>query len=158
MNITFSNQITADKVNAMRLKKGWQPIFPEELQASLDGSSYIVAAYDGGEALGMARLIWDGGSKALIMDLHVVPPCEMQDLGVKLVDKILDFLRDKLKPGYGIQVDIRAWNNEVQVFENMGFQISTHERRGIPMHICLTDQVELTDAMFKQCVYEKAER
>ena len=151
MNITFSNHITADNVNAMRLKKGWRPVYPEELQASLDGSSYIVAAYDGDEALGMARLIWDGGSKALIMDLHVVPPCEMQDLGVKLVDKILDFLRNKLRPGYGIQVDVRAWNNEVPVFENMGFQISTHERRGIPMHICLTDQIELTDAMFKQC-------
>lgn len=66
-----------------------------------------------------------------------------------MITRIFDFLRSRLKPGFGVQVDVRAWNNQ-EFYESLGFQVSTPQRRGVPMHICLTDQIELTDAMFKQ--------
>ena len=68
----------------------------------------------------------------------------------ELITKMLDFLHERLKPGFGIQVDIRAFDDQESLYESLGFQISTIERRGIPMHICLTNQIELTDKMFKQ--------
>jgi len=64
-----------------------------------------------------------------------------------MLNRIFVFLKSKLKPGFGIQVDIRAWNNQVEYFESVGFQISTTQKRGVPMHICLTNQIELTDNM-----------
>ena len=154
MSIVFSNEITVDSVNTIRRMKGWSQIHPQELQASLDGSSYVVAAYDDDQALGVALLLWDGGFKAMITNILVVPDCQVQGLEKKLIEEILNFLRGKLKPGFGIQLDIKAWNDEVKMYESIGFQVSTHERRGVPMHICLTDQIELTDAMFKQHGYE----
>ncbi|MDE6241698.1 MAG: FAD-binding protein [Anaeroplasmataceae bacterium] len=59
---------------------------------------------------------------------------------------------DKNSDGWGIQVDVKAWNNQ-ELFESLGFQVSTPQKRGIPMHICLSNQIELTDAMFQQCDY-----
>lgn len=151
MGITYTNSITAESANSLRASVGFRQIHPEQLQASLDGSAFIIAAHDQGTPIGMARLIWDGGSVALIHDLLVAPGYRGQGIEAGLVKPIFDFLSSKLKPGYGIQVDIRAWRSQEELLAGLGFQVSTPERRGTPMHICLTDQIELTDAMFKQC-------
>lgn len=150
MKISFANTITADQVNAIRKAMGWRQNHPEQVKDGLDGSTLIVAAYDGLAAVGMARLVWDGGGAATVHDILVLP--EYQNLGIEsqLLNHIFSHLQDKLKPGYGIQVDIRAWSGQVLLFEGLGFQVSATEKRGVPMHICLTDQIELTDAMFKQ--------
>jgi GNAT superfamily N-acetyltransferase len=133
---------------------GWRQDNPEQLQASLDGSAFIVAAYDNDTAVGMARLLWDGGGGASISNI-LCPAYREQDIESALIAHVLDFLRDKLKPGYGIQVDIRAWRGQESLYENLGFQVSTPERRGIPMHICLTDQIELTDKLFGQMDFSR---
>ncbi len=158
MGIIYTNSITKESVNAIRAAVGFRQIHPEQLQASLDGSAFIIAAYDQNRAVGMARLIWDGGSVALIHDILVVPEYQRQGLEAELITHIFGFLTSKLKPGFGIQVDIKAWTDQEKIYEAMGFQISTPERRGIPMHICLTNQIELTDAMFQQCEFAKKEQ
>lgn len=157
MEITYTNKITEENVNFIRAAVGFRRIHPKQLQASLEGSAFIVAAYDQNRAVGMARLIWDGGSVALIHDLLVVPEYQMQGIEAELITQIFDFLNSKLKPGWGIQVDVRAWDYQEKICESLGFQVSTPERRGIPMHICLTDQIELTDAMFMQCGFSAKE-
>ena len=100
--------------------------------------------------MGMARLIWDGGSVALIHDIIVMPEYQGQGIEAEMTGHIFDFLRSKLKPGFGIQLDIRAWGDCADLYEGLGFRVSTPEMRGVPMHICLTDQIELTDHMFGQ--------
>jgi len=147
MNITYVNEISAHEVNCLRSSIGFRKINLEQLNASLAGSAYIVAAYSKEEVIGMSRLIWDGGSVALIHDIIVVPQYQMQGIEAEMLNRIFVFLKSKLKPGFGIQVDIRAWNNQVEYFESVGFQISTTQKRGVPMHICLTNQIELTDNM-----------
>jgi len=87
--------------------------------------------------VGFARLVWDGGSVALIPDILVRPEFQGRGIEARLVRRLLDFLRAKLKPGWGIQVDIRAWN-EPGLYESFGFEITRPERRGLPMHVSLT--------------------
>jgi len=134
---------------------GWRQNNPEQLQAELDGSTLIVAAYDQDKAVGMAWLIWVGGGGAIISNVLLIPEYQNQGIESELIIRILDFLCEKLKPGFGIQVDIRAWGNQESLYGGLGFQISTPERRGIPMHICLTDQIEITDKMFGQMGFAK---
>lgn len=158
MGIVYANAITQENANAIRAAFGFRRIHPEQLQASLDGSAFVTAAYDQDRAVGMARLIWDGGSAALIHDILVIPEYQGQGLEAELIKRIFHFLHSKLKPGFGIQVDIRAWYDQEKIFADLGFQVSTSERRGIPMHVCLTNQIELTDAMFQQCEFVKKEQ
>lgn len=153
MNITYTDTITVDVFNSIRASVGFRQIHPEQVKASLAGSAVIVAAYDHDKAIGMARLIWDGGSVALIHDILVATEYQMQGIETEMITRIFDFLHAKLKPGFGIQVDVKAWNNQEQFYKSLGFQVSTPQRRGVPMHICLTNQIELTDAMFRQCEF-----
>lgn len=157
MGIVYKNTITADEVNIIRKSMGWRQILIEQLQAGLDGSTLVVAAYEENEAIGMACLSWNGGYSAIISDVLIIPEYRNKGIENELITNILDFLRSKLKSGFGIQVDIRAWNDDEVLFESLGFQISKKEQRGLPMHICLTNQIELTDAKFKQMEFgEKA--
>ena len=153
MSITYKNTISAEELNFLRASVGFRQILPEQLNAGLNGSALIVSAHDKSQIVGMARLIWDGGIAALITDVLVLPEYKMHGIEKELVTRILDFLQSQLKPSFGIQVDVKAWDNQEKFYEDLGFQISTHERRGVPMHICLTDQIELTDAKFKQCEF-----
>ena len=155
MNITYKNDISVEAVNAIRKSMGWRQDNTEQLQSALDGSALIVAAYEGNRAIAMARLIWDGGGGASISGVLIIPEYRNTEVERRLISQILDYLRERLKPGFGIQVDIRAFGYQESLCEDIGFQLSTKERRGVPMHICLTNQIELTDKMFKQMGYEE---
>ena len=157
MSITYKSTVSAEEVNFLRASVGFRQILPEQVNAGLDGSALVVSAYDQSRIVGMARLIWDGGMVALITDVLVLPEYNPRGVEQELITRLLDFLRGGLKPGFGIQVDVKVWDNREAIYENLGFQISTHERRGVPMHICLTDQIELTDAEFKQCAFRGEE-
>lgn len=155
VNMTYKSTISVDEVNAIRKSMGWRQDHPEQLQSALDGSTLIIAAFEENKAIGMARLVWDGGGGATIVGPLLAPEYRDQGIEDELITKLLNFLRGNLKPGFGIQVDIRAFGYQQSLYENLGFQISTAERRGVPMHICLNDQIELTDKMFKQMGYEQ---
>jgi Acetyltransferase (GNAT) family. len=142
--------LTAEEVNVLRASIGFRQIHPEQIQESLIGSAFIVAAYKSDKIVGMARLIWDGGMCALLTDLIVIPEYRLHGIEAEMVSRVFTFLREKLKPGFGIQLDVRAWGDQTELFEGLGFQKSSTEHRGVPMHICLTDHIELTDAMFGQ--------
>jgi len=145
MKIIYKNTITPVEVNAIRKAMGWRQIHPEQMQEILDNSAFIISAYDEGKAVGMAT------SEGMIL---VIPEYQYKGIENKFIVNIIDFLRNKLKPGYGIQLDINAWSDkQITLYESLGFQVSTPEKRGIPMHICLTDQIELTDKMFNQMEY-----
>lgn len=155
MSIIYKNTVTPDEVNFLRAAIGFRQILPQQIEAGLDGSALIVAAYDQDRIIGMTRLIWDGGIVAFIPDILVLPDYQQQGVEHEMVTQLLDFLRNELKPGFGIQVDIKVWNGQETIYESLGFQISTKERCGVPMHLCLTDQIELADARFKQCAFSE---
>lgn len=151
MSITYKSSVTPDEMNVLRASIGFHQIAPEQLAAGLAGSERVAVACDNAQTVGMARLIWDGGGVALITDVIVRPDHQSQGIEAQLVGKLLDHLRGKLRPGFGIQVDVRAWEGQEPLYHELGFTVSTRERRGTPMQICLTDQIELTDQRFGQC-------
>lgn len=149
----YKETITADEMNYLRAAIGFRQTLPEQIEAGLKGSAFVVAVYDSDKLIGMGRLIWDGGTVALINDLIVIPQCVSLGIDVQIINRILGFLKTKLKPGFGIQVDIKAWAGQQEICTKLGFILSTPERRGVPMHICLTEQIELTDKLYKQMEY-----
>lgn len=147
----YKNTITADEVNELRRAVSFRQLDESQIKAGLNGSALVVSAYDNSHVVGMARLIWDGGIVALITDLIVLPEYQNRKIENEMIRRIFNFLQEQLHPGFSIQVDVRAWKNQETICQDMGFEVSTQERRGIPMQICLTNQIEITDKRFKQC-------
>jgi len=151
MNITYKNTITAEEVNAIRKSMGWRQFQLEEIQEGLDSDDLIIAAYDEDKAVGVIKSK-NGG----MTGPWINPEYQFQGIEKELITRVFDFLRPKIKPGRGISIGVSAWNEEqIELYKSLGFQISTPELRGIPMHICLTNQIELTDKMFKQMDFKE---
>lgn len=155
VGMIYKSSITAEEVNELRRAASFRQIDEAQINAGLRGSALVVCACQNGRTLGMARLIWDGGMTALITDLLVLPEHQNCGIEAELISRILDFLRKQLRPGFGIQVDVRAWGNQESLYQELGFEVSTPERRGIPIQLCLTEQIERTDALFQQCGFEQ---
>jgi GNAT superfamily N-acetyltransferase len=154
MSISYIYSLTADEFNSIRAAVGFRQIHPEEAAAEINGSNLVVVACNKESAVGMALLLWNGGGGALLSIL-VIPEYQKQGIEEEMINRVFEFLRKKLKPGFGIQVDVRAFGNQLEVYEQLGFKISTIEQRGTPMHICLTNQIEITDKMFKQMEFKE---
>jgi len=154
VKITYKTTITVDEVNAIRQSMGWRQIHPEQQQANIDGNTLTIAAYDGGTAVAMAGLRWNGGSFAN-MDILLNPAYQNNEIENEFVARICSFLRGKLKPGFGIQLDMNVRGGQEALYESLGFVSATPENSGIPMRICLMDQIELTDTLFKQMGFKE---
>ncbi len=151
----YSNKISVDQVNKLRRSLGFRRENIEQLQNSINGSTFIVAVYDEDEAIGFSRLIWDGGGLALVEDVLVNPQFSNQGIEKNMLSLIIDYLKKELKPGFGIQVDVKSWPSQINLYTDLGFKESTTVKRGLPMHLCLTDNIKLTDKKYKQCGFEK---
>ena len=141
MDIKYTNSISVEEYNKIRSARGWTQINPEQVKTGLERRDLIINAKIGNESIGMACLLWDGGTFALIKDIIVIPEYRMKGIEKEMVKQIIDFLQNKLKPGFRVQIDVNAFEDE-QFFAEIGFQQSTKENRGIPMHLCLNNCLE----------------
>lgn len=155
MEIRYTNSVNTDEFNYIRASVGFRQFHPEQAKAEIEGSTLMIAAYDKDKIIGMTRLLWSGGVSASIF-VFVIPEYKLNGIEDEMIKIIFNYLQDKLKYGFGIQVDINAFNkNQIELYENLGFKISTAEQRGVPMHICLTNQIEITDKIFKQMEFSE---
>ena len=141
-------------MNELRKSIGFRRLHLDQISLSLQGSKKVIGVYDGEINVAMARLIFDGGSVALILDLIVKPEYENLNIEKTMIEKMLDYLKDQLKPGFGIQIDIKAWNKQVEIYEGLGFQTSEVINRGVAMHRCISQDIELTDKKYHQMAYK----
>lgn len=133
MNITYTNDISAEDCNKLRNSAGWPQIHPDQIKTGLKNSEFIVAAKDGDITVGMARLVSDGGYVVFIVDVLVLPEYQRNGIGKMMMSKIMEYIRSKLKKGYRIQVDLMAAKSRESFYEQFGFERRPNEKRGSGM-------------------------
>ena len=71
---------------------GWSAYtdHPEVLRKGFDNSLLTLAAYDGGELMGIIRTVGDGHIVVFIQDILVFPKYQRRGVGTALVQAILD--------------------------------------------------------------------
>jgi len=131
MNITYTNTISVEDWNMLREASGFLPIHPEQTKQGLKGSAFIVTALDGDKVVGTGRLIWDGGYIAVTKNLMVLPEYQGRGIGSEIMQKQIDFLKSKLKPGYGIALQFIASNNAEKFYKKLGFSVIPCGNRGV---------------------------
>ena len=140
MNIIYTNKISVDDYNALRISAGWGEVNPEQAQAGFNGSTFIIVAKDGDKTIGTARLLWDKGNSALIKDMLVLPEYQGMGIGTEMMKRILSYLKENMKPGWGVSVDLMSAIVKEKFYEKFGFVIRPRERRGAGMDLWITKQ------------------
>ena len=144
MNISYTNTISVDDYNALRLSAGWAAIEPEQAQAGLMGSAFVTTAQVGEKIVGTGRLVWDGGYAALIKDVLVLPEYQGIGIGTAMMERILSFLKENMKPGWGVSVDLMAAIGKEEFYEKFGFTSRPRENRGAGMDMWIVKDNTVT--------------
>ncbi|MBO4902024.1 MAG: GNAT family N-acetyltransferase [Lachnospiraceae bacterium] len=131
--IRYTDYISAEEYLEMREKVGWTMFPLEEAQACIDHAYMILCVRDGEKAVGLVRLLWDGGYIAFLSDVIVDAPYRGQGIGSKLVEACIRKLNEDLKPGYKVKLNLNAAKGKEPFYERFGFRIRPNEEAGAGM-------------------------
>lgn len=89
--VTWSD-LNESELVALYSAVGWNAYTadPATLGAAVRGSSFVVAARDGGRLVGLARVVSDDASICYLQDLLVEPDHQREGVGRRLVQAVLD--------------------------------------------------------------------
>ena len=102
--IRFTDRITPEEYMELRKKVGWTEFPPEEAKACVENAYMVRCARDGDRAVGVVRLLWDGGYVAFLSDLAVDPEYQGQGIGRQLVETVIQRIKEDMKPGYKVKL------------------------------------------------------
>ncbi len=131
--IQYVKEITPEEYLELRRKVGWC-LFPvEEAKAGIDNAYLVICARDGEKAVGVVRLLWDGGYIAMLSDVIVDPEYQGQGIGRFLVESTIRRMKDDMKPGYKVKLNLMAAKGKEPFYEKFGFVQRPNENLGAGM-------------------------
>ena len=138
--IRYTNDITAEEYMELRDRVGWMQFPLEEAKICVEKAYMVLCARDGDKAIGVVRLLWDGGYIAFLSDVIVIPEYQGQGLGRVLMESIMAFIHEQLKPGYRFMVSLLAAKGKEEFYQKFGFETRPNETVGAGMHQWLVNE------------------
>lgn len=130
--ITFTNSITVEDYNTLRKSVGWNIIKPVRAQKGINNSVSFVAE-DSGRAIGLARLISDGGYVSAIYDVIVLPEYQGQGIGKALMKQVMEYIMNDLEEGENQMICLFAAKGKETFYKQFGFEERPNEKSGAGM-------------------------
>ena len=136
--IRFTDQITPEEYMGLRKEVGWVEFPIEEAEACVKNAYFVICVRDEDKAIGVVRLLWDGGYVAFLSDLIVDPGYQGQGIGRKLVETVIRRIREEMKPGYKVKLTLNSSRGKEPFYEKFGFRARPNEDAGAAMDQWLT--------------------
>ena len=116
------NTLTADLFLQLFASVGWEPPGSEQVRRALQNSVATFTAYDGSTAVGMVRLLGDGGMSFYLKDFAVIPACQHQGVGHRLLTQAQDYVLRQLEPGWAVSLELISTREPAAFYEKNGFE------------------------------------
>ncbi len=116
----------------LRESVDWFNFSKEQTKKSLKNSLYTVVVEEGGQVIGMGRLIGDG-MYFIIVDVVVEPACQRKGIGSKIVDMIIEYVNRETPVGGRSSIQLIAEKEKEAFYEKRGFKIIPHQFCGSGM-------------------------
>ena len=131
--IRYVDNITAEEYMNLRKTVGWVQFPLEETQICIDNAYMVLCVRDDDKAIGVVRLLWDGGYIAFLSDVIVDPEYQGQGIGRKLVESCIERLKKDMKPGYKVKLTLNSAKGKEPFYEKFGFRVRPNEDAGPAM-------------------------
>ena len=128
--IKYDEFITPEEYMRLRKMDGWVQFPLEQAKACIDKAFMILCVRDDEKAIGVVRLLWDGGYIAFLSDVIVDPLYQGQGIGRKLVEASIRKLKDEMKPGYKVKLTLNSAIGKEPFYEKFGFRVRPNEDAG----------------------------
>ena len=128
--IKYGEFITPEEYMGLRKMVGWVEFPLEQARACIEKANFILCVRDDEKAIGVVRLLWDGGYIAFLSDVIVDPDYQGQGIGRKLVEAGISKLREGMKPGYKVKLTLNSAKGKEPFYEKFGFRVRPNEDAG----------------------------
>ena len=128
--IRYVDYITPEEYMDLRKKVGWVQFPLEEAKACIDNAYMVLCVRDDERAIGVVRLLWDGGYIAFLSDVIVEAEYQGRGIGRKLVEACLQKLQSDMKPGYKVKITLNSAKGKEPFYEKFGFKVRPNEDAG----------------------------
>lgn len=128
--ITYRNDIAVDDYLKLRDAVNWKKVPREQAEKALAGSVYMVVAYDGDKAVGMARVVGDGVYMSLIVDVMVHPDYQRMKIGSYIMSSIMNTLETSVKGDDIMMINLMCLPGKEAFYEQFGLAARPNENMG----------------------------
>ena len=116
-----TNTLSPDLFLQLYRSVGWDAPGLDQIEKALEGSSATFCAYEGETAVGMARLIGDGGMSFYIKDFAVRPEYQGRGIGQLLMNAMEGWVKEQLQPGWAVSLECISSKGREPFYEKFGF-------------------------------------
>ena len=140
MALQYTDKMTGEEYNELRLSVGFRPITEGQAQRGLEHTTFLTAVRDGDRIVAMGRMLFDFGYTAYLGDIIVRPEYQKQGIGKRIVENLIDRTMDSAYEGEWIMFILVAARNKEAFYEKLGFQRRPNEISGGGMSMYRTKQ------------------
>ena len=101
---------------------GWEAPGLDQIERALEHSLAVFCAYDGDWAVGMARLLGDGGMSFYIKDFAVRPEYQGKGVGRLLMNAIEEYIMSHIPKGWAVSLELISSKGREPFYEKFGFE------------------------------------
>ena len=116
------NKLGAETFLKVYTSVGWEPPCAEQVAKALENTIATFTAFDEEKAVGMVRLIGDGGMSFYIKDFVVVPSYQSKGIGSLLIDALEKYIRDNILSGWAVSLELISTKEAVPFYKKKGFE------------------------------------
>ena len=137
-DITFSDRMTGEEYNEMRMSVDWRPISGRQADRGIEHTTFLIAARCGEKIIGMGRVLFDFGYTAYIGDVIVAPQFQGKGIGRRITQGLMDRVMEASDPGDRIMFILGAAKGREGFYEKLGFKKRPNDFSGCGMSMWKT--------------------
>ena len=121
----LENELSAEDFVRLKVATGFMERPLEQVERALQNDLYHVAAVSEGKVIGMGRLVGDGAMYWYLQEIIVLPEYQGQEIGKRIVNKLLEHVRNTAIPGTWVEVGLTAVKGKEPFYEKFGFSLGS---------------------------------
>ena len=118
----YCNVLTPELFLEIYRSVGWDAPGLDQIERALENSFATFCAYDGETAVGMARLLGDGGMSFYIKDFAVRPEYQGRGVGGLLMNAMEDHIMTSIPNGWAVSLELISSKGREPFYEKFGFE------------------------------------
>lgn len=100
------NTLTTDVFLELYTSVGWEPPCREQVECALKNTAASFVAYEEEKAIGMVRVIGDGGMSFYIKDFAVLPEYQGKGVGQMLLMELQKYLLEHKPENWAVSLEL----------------------------------------------------